>query len=113
MLAAGPEGVVRMVEVVFEVGHETEDATGGIAQTGDAGDTSVGVGRIPVVSAVGVDVTDGDPARRFKPGQHGVIGCHDLSFGMIHRRFEISSGLEEDATVGTDLQSHPSSLEPC
>src|SRR5436190_799322 len=58
---AGVEGVVEGVGDAFGVGHESEDAAGGVGDAGDGfdgavGELGVGGGRIALV----VDVLEGD-----------------------------------------------------
>lgn len=76
---AGPVGVARPVEVTLRMGHEAEDAAGGVADAGD--------GILGTVDVVGV--ADGDLAAVLEPGE-------DIGAGGDEAALTVGDGELED-----------------
>lgn len=72
MFAMVATGVLPREDVVFGVGHEAEDVTGGIADTGDIEGGAVGIGGVAGGGAISFGVSEGDQAIGIE-GLGGVV----------------------------------------
>ena len=104
-----PVGVVGGMVVGFWVGHQAEDTAGGVADTGDIGNGSVGIvgkpagGRLPV----GSGVLHGDLVRGFKPGDDIGPGIK-FSFPMAHGQIDTLDAFRKDTWRAiVDSQPYP------
>ena len=108
---AGPVGVVGWVDVSFGVGHETEDAAGRIAETGDVIGGAVGIYGEVAELTVFIDVAKGDLAVVLNLLQNGIVGKADLSLGMGNRQINPLVGIDKDAFIRTRLEIDPAVLK--
>ena len=79
-----------VIEVAVGVRHQAKNAPGWIAESGDARHAAIGVGRVPVVMSVGINVSQGDPAFLLELPCDAIRSRHHLSLRVLDGHFEMT-----------------------
>jgi len=82
-LAAGPRWVLSMIEVPIGMRHQPEDTACGIANAGDSQYRAIGVGRVLIVVALPIHITQGNLSAVEQSASHGLGSGQHLAFRVL------------------------------